>query len=464
MGVLALAGTCALAACGDDGAADGGGGSDASTVGDASAGPGTLDGSDTGTATTGATSTTTAGSDGDASSSATMGDPDLPGDQGCDLPPPFAEHSAEQPRALVVHTVDTAAHPDALCNDGSPAVYVVRPGIAPGRDRWLVHLDGGGACFDLATCTQRWNSDGGGGPRRNMGSGAYTQAWADDEVWSGILSTDADENPLFHDATHVKIMYCSSDLWGGDKAAVAGADDTSQWHFRGRAIVAAVIDELKAQGLDDAREIAFVGTSAGGFGVYNNADDVAAMVPADARYVAIADAGYFIDYPSIDPATHDPSTDDPTLIGGLMQSGMLTWGGRGDASCEAAMGAELCRGPQTMAAMFIDTPMFVQQSQLDDNQLVRLGTHVDPVSGVADDALDQPYVDGFSARMRELYDTIDARHAIFSRLDGFHTSLDRSADGANGFVHAHIGDVTLSDFLVDWYADPCAPQRLVEQP
>ncbi len=82
-----------------------------------------------------------------------------------------------------------------------------------------------------------------------------------------------------------------------------------QWHFRGRKILKAAIQELLAMGLSIATYVVLSGSSAGGYGVYNNADDVGQMVPQKARYVAIADTGFFIDHPAYGPVTKTASRD-----------------------------------------------------------------------------------------------------------------------------------------------------------
>lgn len=374
------------------------------------------------------------------------------------------EHGPAMTRPFSLHNIDTAAHPLALCNDGSAPAYIVRPGTGAGANRWLIHLDGGGLCFDLASCMERWTADDKPIGRKNMGSSGYNAQWLANETFGGVLADDPKENPLFHDATQVEIFYCSSDVWSGDKAAVAGASDTTQWHFRGREILKAAIQELLAMGLSNATEVVLSGSSAGGYGVYNNADDVGQMLPQKPRYVAMPDAGFFIDHPAYDPVTKMASTADPSLIQSMINVGVVTWGGRGDASCDALSPLD-CRGPEFMVTKdYITTPLFIQNSQLDNNQLNRLGMKVNPVTGVAATPEEQVYADAFSAHMRQRLAGADTRHSMFARLDGFHVAIGVPTGKPNSFDVAKIGSTLLSSYMTEWYLDPCSSHRLVEMP
>jgi hypothetical protein len=132
-------------------------------------------------------------------------------------------------------------------------------------------------------------------------------------TFSGIASPDPAANPDFYDATYVQVNYCSSDLWSGDRAATPGAPvtDLARWHFRGHAIVRdAVAELLRAHGLGEAREVFFMGSSAGGAGTLANVDAVRAALPSGVRFVALADGIYSVPYPAFDPATRrfPPST------------------------------------------------------------------------------------------------------------------------------------------------------------
>ena len=65
--------------------------------------------------------------------------------------PPFANRFAQG-----YFLKDAAAGPDnARCLDGSPALYYHRKGTGSGANKWYVHQEGGGWCYDLPGCVSR---------------------------------------------------------------------------------------------------------------------------------------------------------------------------------------------------------------------------------------------------------------------------------------------------------------------
>jgi hypothetical protein len=45
---------------------------------------------------------------------------------------------------------DDAANSNARCLDGTPALYYHRKGTGSGANKWFLHQQGGGWCYDLA--------------------------------------------------------------------------------------------------------------------------------------------------------------------------------------------------------------------------------------------------------------------------------------------------------------------------
>ena len=135
-------------------------------------------------------------------------------------------------------------------------------------------------------------------------------------------------------------------------------------HFRGRAILDAVLDELVAtEGLGRARSVLLKGCSAGGQAVYLAADHVAARVAAaapGARFAAAPGAGLFLNV---------------TSFGGLYSfAEAYRWvhdtqnaSGSTSAACRAALGASAawqCFLP-VVALEYVATPLFIANSLVD---------------------------------------------------------------------------------------------------
>ncbi len=170
--------------------------------------------------------------------------------------------------------------PDAICNDGSPAViFVRRAANEENQNNWVFHLQGGGGCGG-ADCAQRWC-----GRNEKMTSTATPPGM----VGKGIMRRSP-QNTL-GDANQVFLYYCSSDNWSGraTDAVIPATEDTPDFrlHFRGDAIHNAALDALEAGVTSDDGTVQmppfegdgfalWTGTSGGCHGVAHTADRFAA--------------------------------------------------------------------------------------------------------------------------------------------------------------------------------------------
>ncbi|CAE8606148.1 unnamed protein product [Polarella glacialis] len=175
------------------------------------------------------------------------------------------------------------------------AGYYWRQGAAEGR--YLLFFEGGGWCYDancdsptaegtLADCRKR--SEG------RLGSSNSWSATKDGSWFTGMLSSDLLQNPIFNNWTLIYLPYCDGTSWSGD-AVVDGL------HFRGRAILDAVMTELgDVRGITSASQVVLSGGSAGASAVLWHGDALAGrlrrVAPA-AEVVALPDAGFFLDLP-----------------------------------------------------------------------------------------------------------------------------------------------------------------------
>ena len=80
--------------------------------------------------------------------------------QTCTVAPTTITHSADYvPNVAQTIILDPAAHPLALCNDGTPGAYLIRPGFGVAASRWVIWMHGGGFCINQVSCALRENSD-----------------------------------------------------------------------------------------------------------------------------------------------------------------------------------------------------------------------------------------------------------------------------------------------------------------
>ncbi|WP_158502230.1 pectin acetylesterase-family hydrolase [Vitiosangium sp. GDMCC 1.1324] len=374
----------------------------------------------------------------------------------CAVPPVQLTHTSTVTNDVTVRVVPKSVYPLAICNDGTPATYLFRPGVGAGAKRWLIYLEGGGSCSTAADCQERYKKQ-----RSLMSSGDPVDHQPFTTPLEGIKSPLPGENPDFYDANFVQLIYCSSDSWSGDRAGndQLPTGDLARWHFRGRRILEAVFTELQSQGFSSAEEVFLLGSSAGGVGVMNNVDAVHARLPASVRFVALMDAGFIIDYPAYDLDTHSESTAIPTTREQELATTATVWAARGDWSCEAAAtdatSKLMCRSPEkVIGGGYISSPLFIRQSQADGVQLKGL---IPPSENDANaNAYRQRFTESMRARLSGLQQV-----AVFAPLDTEHGVINDTDEWNASIVNGTL----LPAAIGAWYRDPCNSMlQRIEQP
>jgi len=150
----------------------------------------------------------------------------------------------------------------ARCRDGSPTGIGVR--LNPASSKVYVYLEGGGACFNGATCAISLGS---------FGKPAF-DAWAATVGQTGIFNDTNAENPVM-DWSAIYVPYCSADVHAGSKTGVDVPGGPSNQTFVGYDNIGAYLGRIVPT-FKDATEVLLTGISAGGFGAAFNYDRVAA--------------------------------------------------------------------------------------------------------------------------------------------------------------------------------------------
>ncbi|XP_038877646.1 pectin acetylesterase 5-like isoform X2 [Benincasa hispida] len=199
----------------------------------------------------------------------------------------FDLNPADDPDLVDLSLLHNAKAKGALCLDGSLPGYHFQKGFGSGSSNWVLHIEGGGWCHTVSSCSSRKMTP--------LGSSDYMERRV---RFSGILSSDASQNPDFYNWNKIKIRYC-------DGASLAGhpAGETNVQHiqngnilyFRGQLIWEALMDELLSVGLSKARQALLSGCSAGGLATLIHCDDFRELLPKDATIKCLADAGFFLD-------------------------------------------------------------------------------------------------------------------------------------------------------------------------
>jgi hypothetical protein len=185
--------------------------------------------------------------------------------------------------------------------------------------------------------------------------------------------TSSANNPLFFDAHHVDVPYCSGDLHSGMQTT------PNAWgvYFSGHAVLDAVLTQLDGAGLKDAAEIVFSGASAGGIGTWLNLDWLAARYPR-ARVVGAPVAGFyfFANHPYAGPGAVPNKLANFSTEG--IREAFALWGSFVDADCAKALADPSACLLANYSFPYISAEAFVAEAQTDQ---VVLEAHDDFPSG-----------------------------------------------------------------------------------
>ncbi|XP_068633983.1 palmitoleoyl-protein carboxylesterase NOTUM [Battus philenor] len=322
------------------------------------------------------------------------------------------------------------------CNDGTSAGYYFRRGS--NTQHWVVYLEGGGYCWDMASCSARW--------RRRPGLMSSSR-WPRARRAPALLSADPAINPLWYDSNHILLPYCSSDMWTGTRVI---PKENTNFTFAGRLIVRSVIFDLLELGL--VGRLLLVGSSAGAAGVMLNADATRrSLRPYGVRVAAIADSGWFLDRPA--KTKRSISTD------AVARLGHSYWRGSPPTSCmrEYLDKPWLCYFGYRLYP-HIRTPLFVFQYLFDSAQLNAEGVRA-PRTRAQWDAVHQT-----GAALRLSLKTV---RATFAPACIAHGALARPE-----WLAINISGVPLPRAISCWERRfeatghdrvRCAPRRLIEK-
>ncbi|XP_010441760.1 PREDICTED: pectin acetylesterase 11 [Camelina sativa] len=250
-------------------------------------------------------------------------------------------------RAVPITYLESAVAKGAVCLDGSAPAYHFDKGSGSGVNNWIVHMEGGGWCTDIATCVQRKSTMKGSSKLMNKDFG-----------FSGILGGKQSTNPDFYNWNRIKVRYCDGSSFTGDIEAV---DPANKLFFRGARVWRAVIDDLMAKGMNNAQNAILSGCSAGALAAILHCDQFKSILPKTAKVKCVSDAGYFI---------HGKDISGGSYIQSYYGKVVATHGSAKSlpASCTSTMKPELCFFPQYVAKA-LQTPLFVINAAFDSWQI-----------------------------------------------------------------------------------------------
>ena len=363
--------------------------------------------------------------------------------------------SSSRASALERKQVDVGAFPDALCNDGTPALFYVRPAsTSAGMNKWVIQLLGGGACSSPALCAKRWCS-----VDTNFSKTQMTSATSPERTdGEGIFARSSDgtlpaANPL-EDANQVLVKYCSSDTWRGTARdveveaphPVTGTTTRYRVHFLGRRILEAVLATLRRDGapattwgpqdtelpdLDVASEVVLAGASAGGGGTAFNLDWLQQELRAhnpDVQVLGLIDSTFGPDLIGLDYAQGPACTQmglcsDAAYLGYGLQAQVGLWQVAPEESCSAHHAQDdagwKCASDTHVILHHLTTPFFVRQ-------------------GLSDGLISDPYVEGGLRVDGQPFTLGIFGREVSEQLDGF-SSLAATAEEGGAVTQAPGG-------------------------
>lgn len=164
---------------------------------------------------------------------------------------------------------------DSLCGDGSEFNFWQKTG-APDNTNLLVVVEGGGACWDAATCGI------------GTGSTSISEGRSPDNDRNGVFDLENENNP-FKDWSMVFVPYCTADIHWGD--LTTQYSDTLTIHHNGYNNLMAVLSWVGAT-FEEPETVFITGESAGAYGArLFAANAMENYADTNTRFVTLADSG-----------------------------------------------------------------------------------------------------------------------------------------------------------------------------
>ncbi|KAL1212259.1 Pectin acetylesterase 11 [Cardamine amara subsp. amara] len=351
--------------------------------------------------------------------------------------------------AVPITYIESAVAKGAVCLDGSAPAYHFDKGSGSGVNNWIVHMEGGGWCTDIATCVQRKSTMKGSSKLMNTDFG-----------FSGILGGKQSSNPDFYNWNRIKVRYCDGSSFTGDIEAV---DPGNKLFFRGARVWRAVIDDLMAKGMSNAQNAILSGCSAGALAAILHCDQFNSILPSSANVKCVSDAGFFI---------HGKDITGGSYIESYYSKVVATHGSAKSlpSSCTSSMKPELCFFPQYVVKT-LQTPLFVINAAFDSWQIknVLAPTSVDKSKAWKTCKLDLKKctasqlqtVQGYRDQMLAALAPLRASTTKGLFLDSCHAHCQGgSASTWSGADGPQVGNTKMAKAVGDWFYGRSAFQNI----
>ncbi|WP_240920381.1 MULTISPECIES: pectinacetylesterase family protein [Pseudomonas] len=164
-------------------------------------------------------------------------------------------------------TVQLAPETGAVCGDGSPYKFFINR--VPNTTNTIIYMEGGGACWDYASCTGQTGIRGARNPNGIPDDYMKLMNPSASLVSPFVVRLHPYSRVKTQKWNMVYIPYCTGDLYAGDKVATyddpAGQKPPLTWHHNGLRNGRAVLGWLK-DNMPRPGQMLSTGCSAGGAG------------------------------------------------------------------------------------------------------------------------------------------------------------------------------------------------------
>uniref|UniRef100_A0A3Q7IPF7 Pectin acetylesterase n=1 Tax=Solanum lycopersicum TaxID=4081 RepID=A0A3Q7IPF7_SOLLC len=307
--------------------------------------------------------------------------------------------------------LSNAQQKSAFCLDGSLPGYHLQKGFGSGSDKWVLHIEGGGWCNSVETCSFRQTT--------KLGSSRFMEH---EVQFFGILSSDPSQNPDFFDWNKVKIRYCDGGSFSGHPDSEF--KNGTEFFFRGQVIWEAVMDELLSIGLSYAKKALLSGCSAGGLATLIHCDDFREILPKDANVKCLVDAGFFLNEKDVAGSpTIERFYQDVVNLQGVAKSLKK--------DCTSRLEPYKCFFPQEFISN-IKTPVFLVQPGYDFWQIQNI---LVPRSSDPHQSWFRCKLNINNCNSKQLEVLQDFRNSLLKTLDGFHKNPEGGMFINSCFIH-----------------------------
>ena len=216
----------------------------------------------------------------------------------------------------------------ARCMDNSIASYYIR--LTNDSSHWLIYFDGGWFCYSNKSCEFR---------RQYSPNFITSNNFNHEKIFKGILSSFKQFNIIY-------APYCSSDLWSGSSNIT---------HSHGYDIFHAIFHQQNY--FSYAKQVVFIGFSAGGLGLLLNLPDLLRKVSPNIDLRVIIDSAWFINY-----------SNNLNGISKLNQ-GMIYWNAQISKLCRLKPHYKCLLGSEAIKLFPLSVKILIIQSLFDLTQL-----------------------------------------------------------------------------------------------